>query len=402
MIVADELKTAFKLLSIYSDEIIDAYLSTGGIIELDDYRDEEVLSKSRLIMRRSDDGPQLTRPLTQLLDIITQDPRRVLRSPDVGAFIESLRVMVGNYQNARRSGKERDVAHYYKEISDLVFDMEYLLLGSSSKLWSKINNNFAYVSTLELKIHENASVLAEAKRLSDELEGLHFSDLSELAGSIPDLVQLFLREFHSNIVRCRTETKDAIHKLDELLFVLRQRESTNKLVTGFYRAFQNDPGFEVKPPDWKRVSSRFNLVYPLDIRCAPDISSNVQEQQLQTIIAKIKTVTYEPGIEEEDSDVAPALEPIEFEIDTISIAVDEFYCRVLEEGVKLSAVDHCPDELIEEAHLWVHSVLSHYYALKADSIHFKMERIEEVSPEFSGLHFTRDLMLSPRTGARYG
>ncbi|MEN8177784.1 MAG: hypothetical protein ABFS39_04110 [Pseudomonadota bacterium] len=185
MISHDELKRTFKLLRKHEDLLISAYLNNSGMVEEagEEFSAIEALVNSRLLWRPASNEPmRLARELSGLFERVLRDPRRLTLDADIGGFVIAIENNVNRYKEAACSGARDDVSHYLGQVERLVDDLRSSLLDSSGQLWQKINSEFGYVRSLDLKIKENETVLNQAKRLNDSLEQIKVQEMDEMAG----------------------------------------------------------------------------------------------------------------------------------------------------------------------------------------------------------------------------
>ena len=248
MIARDELKRIFRLLRRYENLLMSAYLDNAGVVDdVDiDMVAIEALVNSRLIWQPATNEPmRLTRELTGLFERVLRDPRRLTLDADIGGFVINIENSVNRYRQATRSGLRDDATHYLGQVERLVDELRSSLLDSSGQLWQKINSEFGYVSSLELKVKENETILNQAKRLNDSLELIKVRDIDELAGNDYQLRRYLNRWLLDAVELCRRETVDAIHKLNDLLFEYRKQQRLGQLIDSFYRRFQSTPMGEI-------------------------------------------------------------------------------------------------------------------------------------------------------------
>ena len=227
MITRDELKHIFKLFRKHEDLLISSYLNNNGVIEegSDTFHAIDDLINSRLAWCPADNEPvRITRELSGLFERVLRDPRRLTVNADIGSFIINIENNVNHYKEALRNNSTNDINHYLSQIELLVDDLRSSLSDSSGHLWQKINSEFGYVTSLELKISENQSVLEQARRLNDSLELIKVSEFDDMAGNDPQLRRYLHRWLLDNVELCRKETVDAMYKLSGLLFEYREQE----------------------------------------------------------------------------------------------------------------------------------------------------------------------------------
>ncbi|SHJ70212.1 hypothetical protein [Cycloclasticus pugetii] len=398
----DELKRVFKLLRKHEDILVSAYLEGGGVIDESeiDISAIEMLVNTRLLWIPASDEPvRLTRELTGLFDRVLRDPRRLTLDADIGGFVNNIESSVNRYREAIRLGFSDDASHYLSQIERLVDELRSSLLDSSGQLWQKINSEFGYVGSLNLKIKENETVLNQAKLLNDRLELIKVREMDELAGSDYQLRRYLNHWLLGAVELCRRETVDAIHKLNELLFEHRKQQSLGRIIDSFYRRFQSVNGY--KPIDYASmgdIPQVFNQVTPINLTAYENADDPCQEVTLTQIISGLrkdllKIEEPEPALE---IDVLPEEPPIKKSLAILGQAVEDFYLKAIESGTTLSAIKCCPDVEIEpDMEIWLYAVIARFNNMEqSERVLFNMEYKQTEDPIFNGRHLVQDVHVS--------
>ena len=360
MISRDELKRIFRLLRKHEDMLVSAYLDNGGVIDASevDMAAIEALVNVRLLWQPASDEPvRLTRELTGLFERVLRDPRRLTLDADIGRFVINIENSVNRYKEASRYGLRDDAAHYLGQIERLVDELRSSLLDSSGQLWQRINSEFGYVSSLDLKIKENETVLNQAKRLNDSLELIKVSEMDDLAANDYQLRRYLHRWLLDAVELCRRETVDAIHKLNDLLFEYRKQQRLGRLIDSFYRRYQSNPGYQpLDYVDIGEIPEVFNQVFAIHLGGHANIDDPQQEVELTEIISGLRKER--PTADEPEPPLAvnvlPDEPPIQRPLAALSQAVEEFYLKVADSGETLSAVECCPPVDIEpDTEIWL-------------------------------------------------
>jgi len=398
----DELKRVFKLLRKHEDILVSAYFEDGGVVDESevDISAIEMLVNSRLLWLPASDEPvRLTRELTGLFDRVLRDPRRLTLDADIGGFVNNIESSVNRYREAMRLGFSDDASHYLSQIERLVDELRSSLLDSSSQLWQKINSEFGYVGSLNLKIKENETVLNQAKLLNDRLEVIKVSEMDEFAGNDYQLRRYLNRWLLGAVELCRRETVDAIHKLNELLFEHRKQQSLGRIVDSFYRQFQSINGYQ--PMDYMNmgdIPEIFNHVSPIHLAGYENVDDPRQEVILTEIVSGLRKERIQ--IEEPqlvlDIDVLPEELPIQKTLAVLGQAVEEFYLEVIDSGDPLSAIECCPGVEIEpDMEIWLYAVIARFNNMdQSERMLFSMTYTQTEDPVFNGRHLVQDVKVS--------
>lgn len=402
MITRDELKNIFRLLSKHEDLLISAYLENSGIINdaVQDYDAVDALLRARLLWRPADSEPvRMTRELSSLFERVLRDPRRLAVNADIGGFLINIENSVRYYKAALRSGVRDDISHYMGQIERLVDDLRSSLLDSSGHLWQKINSEFGYVSSLDLKIKENETVLNQAKRLNDGLELIKVNEINELVESDSSLRRYLNCWLLDSVELCRKETVDAIHKLNDLLFESRKQQRLGRLISSFYRRYQKRPGFT--PPNYAEsgdIPDVLNYAAPMPTTGSPDIYDPRQEIVLIGLISGLRKNAPEAEVPDNAERVEVQSEPqhMELMVDPLKQAVEKFYEDIINADCPLSVVLHKPaDNIVNDHALWVYAVISHYSNMDdSERRLFNVRHQETIDPVFNGLHRVHDVTIN--------
>jgi len=404
VITRDELKKIFKLFRKHEDLLISAYLDNDGMIEEtnENMTAIDALTSARLAWRPAEsESVRFTRELSSLFERVLRDPRRLTVDADIGGFINSIESNVNHYRESLRNRNAEDSSHYISQIERLIDDLRSSLLDSSGQLWQKINSEFGYVASLELKIKENEAVLKHARRLNDHLELIKVSEFDEMAGNDPQLRRYIHHWLLDSVETCRRETSDAIHKLNYLLFEYREQERIGRLVDSFYRHYELNPGYTPQDyTDMGDIPEILNQVAPLKIYGHADIEDPEQEIRLTDIISGLRKeqIAEKDDIPYQNLKVLPDEEPIELEISPLKIAVEEFYLQALESNASLDALDYLPDDAIEsDPEIWLYAIIGRFNNMEDEERDcFKLNYDEYVDPVFSGVRIVKNVHVSLR------
>jgi hypothetical protein len=402
LITRDELKRIFKLLRKHEDLLISSHLDNGGMISEteEDFAAIERLIDSRLLWRPVDTEPvRLARELSGLFERVLRDPRRLILDADIGSFVISIENNVNRYKDAVRSGCRDDVTHYLNQIERLVDDLRSSLLHSSGQLWQSIHSEFGYVTSLDLKIKENETVLNRTKRLNDSLELIKVNEIDELVGNDPHLRRYLHRWLLDSVEKCRRETVDATHKLNEMLFEYRKQRRLGRMIDVFYSRYQKNPGY--KPLDYTEmgdIPAVFNHVSPMFMAGYANIDDPQQEVALTDIVTGLRKERLE--IEEPDLPVniavLPDEPPLDQQLSALSQAVEDFYMMVVESNEPVSAVEWRPSENIElDIEIWLYAVIARHNNMNEDErVLFNLRYEETIDSVFSGRYRVHDVLVN--------
>ena len=384
-----------------------AHLDNAGVVD-DTAIDRDAIKallNARLIWQPAADEPmRITRELTGLFERVLRDPRRLTLDANIGGVVKNIEDSVNGYRQALRSGIRDGAAHYLGQVERLVDELRSSLLDSSGQLWQKINSEFGYVSSLDLKIKENETVLNQAQRLNDSLEIIKVREMNELSGNDWHLRRYLNRWLLDAVELCRRETVDAIHKLNDLLFEYRKQQRLNRLVDSFYRRFQSQPDYRpLDYTDMGEIPDVFNQVAPVNQTGHANLEDPRQEIELNGIISGLRKERL--IIEEQDTVpsvyVLPEEPPIRMSLPALSQAVEDFYINVIESNKQLSAVEWSPVADVEpdlEVEIWLYAVIARFNNMdESEQELFSIEFKQTTDPVFNGKYLVQDVYVSLNT-----
>lgn len=404
MIAREELNSALRLLIKHKELFMKAHLENAGLLDdtVIDSNTVKALLDARLIWQPgADEALRVSRELTGLFDRILRDPRRLTLDADIGGVVKNIEDSVNGYKHASRSGLRDDAAHYLGQVERLVDELRSSLLDSSGQLWRKINSDFGYVSSLDMKIKENETVLNQAQRLNDSLEAIKVNEMNDLSGNDWQLRRYLNRYLLDAVELCRKETVDAIHKLNDLLFEYRKQQHLNRLIDTFYRRFQSQPDYRpLDYTDMGDIPDVFNQVAPFMQSGNADLEDPRQEIELNSIISGLRKEN--PETEEPDIDscvpVRPDEPPVSLSLSPLSQAVEDFYINVIGSKEKLSAVEwgHVADiEPDLELEIWLYAIISRFNDMDENEKEiFSIEYDQSTDPIFNGKYLVHDVYVS--------
>ena len=404
MIAREELNSALRLLIKHKELFMKAHLENAGLLDdtVIDSNTVKALLDARLIWQPgAEEALRVSRELTGLFDRILRDPRRLTLDADIGGVVKNIEDSVNGYKHASRSGLRDDAAHYLGQVERLVDELRSSLLDSSGQLWRKINSDFGYVSSLDMKIKENETVLNQAQRLNDSLEAIKVNEMNDLSGNDWQLRRYLNRYLLDAVELCRKETVDAIHKLNDLLFEYRKQQHLNRLIDTFYRRFQSQPDYRpLDYTDMGDIPDVFNQVAPFMQSGNADLEDPRQEIELNSIISGLRKEN--PETEEPDIDscvpVRPDEPPVSLPLSPLSQAVEDFYINVIGSKEKLSAVEwgHVADiEPDLELEIWLYAIISRFNDMDENEKEiFSIEYDQSTDPIFNGKYLVHDVYVS--------
>ncbi|MCG9720993.1 phosphoenolpyruvate carboxylase [Shewanella sp. Isolate7] len=390
-----------KQLGRHADLIMDVYLS-GSIAE--DGENDGAIDKLRKadILWRPEPGQELRlkRSVRALLEEALSDERNRQIDANVGSSLATIKTLADHYKEARHSADYSASEAYLADLSEQVYSFTEGLKYSIRVLWSRINNEFGYVGTINAKIRENELAQSQVTELLNGLEMFQFSELGEIAGDIRELRKLLVTRLQETLSDCTQELSVVQGRLLELLGRFRQIQGRTRLLKGWLLYTDMHPDYEVADHvSHKQLPTLFNRAEAILAPAAVDVTNTAQEVELLAMVSQIKSISrVGRDLVMRDHDVPFALvEAEEFDIpdNPLKLAVDEYFCAVIDSGVNQSALDYLRQKQMDwDPESWLYQVICGYEGLPEEHRrYFELEPIGERHPVYSGNFIIRDVEL---------
>ena len=352
------------------------------------------------ILRRADEdsGLKITGPVRDLLVHLTSDEQRRKINVDVGDFLISIRLLVGKINTAEHRGDYHSSANYTVKLGQEVDDLNSRIATGIDSLWNRLNSDFAFVSTVQDKIHENEKAHSEVVRWLDGLELIDVSELIEYAGSHSGLRHLLVRQLQSQVSVHFSSLREVQKRLRELMARFRQQQARNVLIRGMLQFFQNQPNF--KPADYAQRSHVVDLVNqaaPLRASVSIALDYHQDKDAMQHMIAQM------PARAERGADLPSVAPPLLWQEDESVLAtrralhddVVSFYVSVLDQECSGSALDYLAESgLGWDPEIWVYQVIAEYQGLpEAEQCAFYLQYDQAEESVFNQVMIVRDVEL---------
>lgn len=408
MSATEDLERFFSALHRHRALIIETHLQNNGFVNETSDNDKAVSKLIKLgVFWRMDDEHgrvRLSQAVTDILNVARRDELRRHVNVDIGERLNDLEDLVASYRKAKRFGtiEEQDLA--YQVMEEQVYGLREALSVTSRHLWKEIESEFAYVTTLELKLQENQRVLEKVKRLNENLGLLDYQTLSSerFAGEDPRLRKLFTGSLVQQISNIREELVDAIYRLDAMLFAFRIQHRQGRIVQAFGIKFQREPGFS--PSNYAgqtQIPRILNQVEPLLLGGHADLDSDKDEMLLTKLIRNLRKHLQQTPPAEESAriKVADTMENAaeDIDVDALNQAVQTFYLSAADGKpvTAMSLFELAPEDCPE--HIWLFAVAARHNMMSPDELGvFTMKYIDESDPVFNGLLKVSDIQVSIR------
>ncbi|ABV38487.1 conserved hypothetical protein [Shewanella sediminis HAW-EB3] len=388
-----------KQLGRHADLVMDVYLS-GSVPEGGENAAAiEKLRKSEILWRPEPDQElRLKRSVRALLEEALSDERNRQIDSNVGSSLASIKTLAEHYKEARHNVDYSASEAYLADLNEHVYSFAEGLRYSIRVLWSRINNEFGYVGTINAKIRENELAQAQVTELLNGLEMFQFSELGEIAGDIRELRKLLVTSLQETLSDCTQELSVVQSRLLELLGRFRQIRGRTRLLKGWLLYTDLHPDYA--PADHvshKQLPTLFNRAEAILAPAAVDVHNTGYEPELLDIVSRIKAIartSHDPQLREHDVSVSLSqAEDFDIPDNPLKLAVDEYFCSVIDSGRNQSALEYLDEqELPWERESWLYQVICGYEGLPEEHRHyFELEPIGEPDPVYTGNFIIRDV-----------
>ena len=403
--MSDHLKQAglsfLRQLARHAEPIMEAYLA-GSIADqaLESGVRERLLKDGILYRPEPGADLHLRRVVRALLEEALRDDRNRRIDANTGSALATFKTLADHYKEAHHQGDYAAAEAYLGDLKEHVYAFGETLSHGIRVLWSRINNEFGYVGTLDAKIRENELAQSQVSELLAGLELVSFEVLAETAGDLRELRHLLVTNLQRTIGACAQELSIVQGRLLELLGRFREIRGRTRLIKGWLLHLNQHPEYQVGPHAvGSAIPALLNRAAPVLAPASLSLHDPAQEAELLALLAQVRSLhPRESRVQAlADAPVLTLTVPDDFEVRSSAIraAVDAYFCEVIDSGEALSALDYRElQSLSEDAESWLYQVLGGYEGLPEEQKrYFELETIGEVHPLFSGNFIIRDLRL---------
>lgn len=391
-------------LSRHADLIMQVYLS-GTLHEGENNANVvESLKKMGILWRPEPGAPlRLKKAIRNLLESSLHDERNRQLDANIGSALASLKTLAQHYKEALHHHRYAEAQAHLNDLTEHVYGLTESLANSVRLLFSRINNEFGYVASIDAKIRENELAQSQVSELLNQLEMFRFDELSEVAGGIRELRHLLIVALQQSFSRCTQELSIAQARLLELLGRFREFRGRTRLLKGFVLHMEQQPDFQ--PANYathSQVPALFNVATPLLQAAAIDVTRVEHEQELLQLVGRIKTLARVS----KPRDEGRAAQQIEVQQQTrvelsdkaIHQAVEQYFCEVIDSGQRQTALEYFTRHGLDfDPEVWIYQVIGGYQGLpEEDRQYFELGTELEDHPLFSGNKIVRDVELGLR------
>lgn len=390
-----------KQLGRHAELVMDVYLSGSVSEDETNAAAIEKLRKSDILWRpEAEQELRLKRSVRALLEEALSDERNRQIDSNVGSSLASIKTLAAHYKEARHNIDFAASEAYLADLSEHVYSFADGLRYSIRVLWSRINNEFGYVGTINAKIRENELAQQQVTELLNGLEMFQFSELGEIAGDIRELRKLLVTTLQDTLSDCTQELSVVQGRLLELLGRFRQIRGRTRLLKGWLLYTDLHPDY--RPNDHvshKQLPMLFNCAEALLAPASVDVNSTLYEPELFEIVSSIKRIDrLNAGQSNGEQDTSMSLSQAEdFDIpdNPLKLAVDEYFCAVIDSGKSQSALEYLDEKTLDwDRESWLYQVICGYEGLPEEHRqYFELEAIGESDPVYTGNFVISDVAL---------
>lgn len=388
----------------HSDLIMQAYVN--GVV------DESAHSKKVLeqlvqlgILWRPDpqSALRLKSAVRTLLESGLQDERNRNIDANVGSALASLKTLAEHYKEALHYNRFNEAHAYMTDLTEHVYQLTESLANSVRVMFSRINNEFGYVSSVEAKIRENELAQGQVSELLNQLECFRFDELSEIAGGNRELRHLLVVALQQSFSKATQELSVAQARLIDLLGRFREFQGRTRLLKGFLLHMDQQPDFAPgNYPNLTQVPILFNQAAALIQPASVDVNQVAHEQELQQLVGALSSVYRRKptsGTEQKSAEIqVSAQQQVELTRDPLQQAVDAYFCEVIDSGQSTSALEFYSAQSLEfDPEVWIYQVIGGYQGLQdEDKQFFAIDTLGEPDNVFNGNFIISDVLVGLR------
>ena len=384
----------------HAEPIMDAYLAGSIVDEALEPGVQERLVKDGILYRPEPGADlHLRRSVRALLEEALKDDRNRQIDANTGATLATFRTLAAHYTEARHQGDFAAADAYLADLREHVYSFCEGLGHSIRVLWSRINNEFGYVGSLNAKIRENELAQTQVSELLAGLELINFQDLADTAGDLRELRRLLVTSLQRSVSDSYLELGVVQARLLDLLGRFRKIQGRTRLLRGWSLHVEQQPDYQPgQHTALPQMPQLLNLAEALLAPAAVDIHDSTQEAELLALASQVRAQREERALvalPEAGETLLAEVESFEVQASPIQDAVQDYLCQVIESGQPISALAWRTEQRLPwDAETWLYQVIGGYEALPDEQKdYFELLPEGEDHPVFSGNFIVRDLAL---------
>lgn len=391
-------------LSRHSELIMQVYLA--GTLDESKYNPkviDNLLQLGILWRPESETQLRLKSAVRSLLEGSLHDERNRHIDANIGSALASLKTLAQHYKEALHHGRFSESESYLSDLTEHVYSLTESLANNVRVLFSRINNEFGYVASIDAKIRENELAQGQVSELLTQLEMFRFDQLSEQAGSNRELRHLLVVTLQHSFSKVVQELSIVQARLLALIGRFREFRGRTQLLKGYLLHVEQNPEFA--PTNYSQLSNvplLFNQGAALLRPAALDVHRIEHEQDLQHLVGLIKA--YDRTKSQHQAERAAQNIQVEeqtdalFAEDKLKLAVEAYFCQVIDSGERLTALDYHQQRGLEfDPEVWIYQVVGGYQGLSAEEQgYFALDTEGANHPIYDGNYIIRDVELGLR------
>jgi len=391
-------------LSAHSDLIMQAYFS-GAVNEAD--HSPKVIQKLidlKVLWRPESEVQLRLRPaLRTLLEESLQDENNRQIDANIGNLLATLKTQAQHYKEALAHQRYHESQAHLADLTEHVYTLTETLVTNVRLLWSKISNEFGYVSSVDAKIRENELAQGQVTDMLNQLALFRFDELSEIASNDRELRHLLVIRLQSSFATSTQELSLVQSKLIDLLGRFREFKGRTRLLKGFMLHMEQSPDFVPgNYPNMSQVAQLFNRAEGIIAPASADVNNVEQEFELTSLVSRLKHLSRHWQHNEQRQTAKPIVvqqeSAVELADNELKQAVEGYFCEVIDGGVNVKALAYLHEhELPFEPEAWVYQVIGAFNGLPEEERQYlAMDTFGTVDETFTGNFYIQDLELGLR------
>ena len=390
-----------KQIARHSDVIMDTYLS--GTIA-DHEADPAVLNKlikHRILYRPEPEADlRLRSKVRGLLEEVLRDEHNRQIDANVSSVLAAFSTLSAHYKEARHNMDYAAAEAYLSDLSEHVYAFNEDLRHNIRVLWSRINNEFGYVKTINAKIRENELAQSQVTDLLNGLQLMDFSQLADVAGDIRELRRMLVMTLQKTQSECAHELRSVQSRLLELLGRFREIRGRTRLLKGWLLYMDQHPDFQSSDPvQFKQTPVLFNVAEAILTTAAIDIKNQQHELDYFDIIGRLKAndITQQHKLNLLDAPDLILKETADFHLpdNLVKDSVDDYFCYIIDTGKRLSALEYYQQNgFTWDKEEWLYQIIAGYEGLPEEQKQFfGLEYQGYTHRIYSGNYYIQDINL---------
>lgn len=388
----------------HSDLIMQAYIN--GSVSAREYSPkvlEQLVQLGVLWRPEAQSDLRLKSAVRTLLEGSLQDERNRNINTNIGAAIASLKTLTEHYKEALHHQRYNDATAYMSDLTEHTYQLSETLSNSVRVMFSRINNEFGYVSSVEAKIRENELAQEQVTDLLGQLECFRFDELSELAGSNRELRHLLVVSLQQRFSLAAQELSVVQARLLDLLGRFREFRGRTRLLKGFLLHMEQHPDFTPgNYPNLTQVPVLFNQSRSVIKPAASNVNNVEHEADYHAIVGALNYVhkqhkAPEEQVESQEINVTEQAS-VTLEKDPLHQAVEAYFVDVIDSGQAKTALEYYHEhELSFDPEVWIYQVIGGYQGLDdEDKQFFALDAQGNNDTRFTGNFYINDVTLGLR------